>query len=250
MNDNRYIRAMEHIVPDEDFERRTLNKLNASRRPGRRAARILIPCTAALACVLVLAIALPSMLATPPVPAPDQSEPNGSHTPPISAPAARSKGAAPVSEAAGMPGLAEYDAAWEGAFMMAPGSYEPFNTEEYAAVSESGFRVASTSPLSTFAADVDTAGYTNVRRMLLEGSLPDVDSVRIEEMLNYFGYGAARPRGRRARRHPYRPGSLSLERQGRPALRGRRRPGHRGGKTPPLQPGLPGGRQRLHGRCE
>jgi Ca-activated chloride channel family protein len=193
MNDNRYIRAMEHIVPDEDFERRTLNKLNASRRPGRRAARILIPCTAALACVLVLAIALPSMLAMPPVPAPDQSEPNGSLPPPMPAPAARSKGAAPVSEAAGMPGLAEYDAAWEGAFMMAPGSYEPFNTEEYAAVSESGFRVASTSPLSTFAADVDTAGYTNVRRMLLEGSLPDADSVRIEEMLNYFGYKGLAP---------------------------------------------------------
>ena len=151
MNDNRYIRAMEHIVPDEDFERRTLNKLNASRRPGRRAARILIPCTAALACVLVLAIALPSMLAMPPVPAPGPAEPIGSLPPPQYAPAARAKGAplfrSPTCGIRCRMGRCIYDGS---------GSYEPFNTEEYAAVSESGFQVASTSP-PPFAADVDTA---------------------------------------------------------------------------------------------
>ncbi len=43
-------------------------------------------------------------------------------------------------------------------------------------------------PVSTFSADVDTASYSFVRRELNEGRLPQVDSVRVEEMINYFDY--------------------------------------------------------------
>lgn len=43
-------------------------------------------------------------------------------------------------------------------------------------------------PLSTFAADVDTASYTYARRMLQGGALPAAASVRVEEFVNYFGY--------------------------------------------------------------
>ena len=40
--------------------------------------------------------------------------------------------------------------------------------------------------LSTFAIDVDTASYTVARRFLDDGNLPDPDSVRVEEFVNYF----------------------------------------------------------------
>ena len=43
-------------------------------------------------------------------------------------------------------------------------------------------------PVSTFSIDVDTASYSFVRRSLKEGSLPQPDSVRVEEMINYFPY--------------------------------------------------------------
>jgi Ca-activated chloride channel homolog len=46
----------------------------------------------------------------------------------------------------------------------------------------------STEPVSTFSADVDTASYSFVRRELNQGQLPQVDSVRVEEMVNYFDY--------------------------------------------------------------
>lgn len=45
-----------------------------------------------------------------------------------------------------------------------------------------------TDPVSTFSADVDTASYSFVRKALLGGQLPDMDSVRVEEMINYFPY--------------------------------------------------------------
>ena len=100
---------------------------------------------------------------------------------------------------------AEYEAACEvedGMTMMAAGAYydayEDFNTEEYAAVAENGFRKVATDPLSTFSADVDTASYCNLRRMLNDdwyaGNIPS-GAVRVEEMLNYFRYDYPAPEG-------------------------------------------------------
>jgi Ca-activated chloride channel family protein len=43
-------------------------------------------------------------------------------------------------------------------------------------------------PLSTFAADVDTASYTVARRYLVQGALPPASAVRVEEFVNYFKY--------------------------------------------------------------
>ena len=40
--------------------------------------------------------------------------------------------------------------------------------------------------LSTFAMDVDTASYTVARRFVTDGNLPNPDSVRVEEFINYF----------------------------------------------------------------
>ena len=68
------------------------------------------------------------------------------------------------------------------------------NTEEYKYVSEKPFLTVSTNPLSTFGADVDTAGYGMVRRMILqENRLPVANAVRIEEMINYFHYDYPMP---------------------------------------------------------
>ncbi len=49
-------------------------------------------------------------------------------------------------------------------------------------------RSAVTDPVSTFSIDVDTASYSFVRRSLKEGILPQPDTVRVEEMVNYFPY--------------------------------------------------------------
>lgn len=68
---------------------------------------------------------------------------------------------------------------------------EEFNTEEYDAIKENGFASVVKSPLSTFGADVDTASYSNVRRLINMGYTPDEipnGAVRTEEMVNYFSY--------------------------------------------------------------
>ncbi len=106
-----------------------------------------------------------------------------------------------------------------------------YNTEEYASVEETGFVATATTPLSTVSADVDTASYANLRRMLRDGykvasedqsandkggeQAPDevtpyddvydypyasqgvipTGAVRIEEMLNYFDYNYDLPKG-------------------------------------------------------
>lgn len=49
-------------------------------------------------------------------------------------------------------------------------------------------RSALEDPVSTFSIDVDTASYSFVRRSLKEGGLPQADTVRVEEMVNYFPY--------------------------------------------------------------
>jgi secreted protein with Ig-like and vWFA domain len=46
---------------------------------------------------------------------------------------------------------------------------------------------------STFSVDVDTASYSNVRRMLRAGQRPPPAAVRIEEMVNYFDYAYEGP---------------------------------------------------------
>jgi len=63
--------------------------------------------------------------------------------------------------------------------------YEPVREQPFARVTES--------PLSTFAVDVDTGSYSNVRRFISDGALPPTNAVRIEEMINYFTYEDAAP---------------------------------------------------------
>ncbi|MNK03265.1 von Willebrand factor [compost metagenome] len=68
------------------------------------------------------------------------------------------------------------------------------NQESYQKVKENKFINPRKEPLSTFAADVDAASYSNVRRFINSGTLPEKDAVRVEEMINYFQYQVAGPK--------------------------------------------------------
>ena len=73
------------------------------------------------------------------------------------------------------------------------GTRYDWNTNEYAYIRENGFQSVSVSPFSTFAADVDTASYAQLRSMILAGKAVPADAVRVEEMLNYFQYDYPQP---------------------------------------------------------
>lgn len=65
--------------------------------------------------------------------------------------------------------------------------------EEYKEYIETGFKDPYAEPLSTFSADVDTASYSNVRRLIEDSqTIPD-GAVRIEEFINYFDYDYPSP---------------------------------------------------------
>ncbi|WP_299402484.1 von Willebrand factor type A domain-containing protein [Acaryochloris sp. IP29b_bin.148] len=70
-----------------------------------------------------------------------------------------------------------------------------FNTEDYQRINENPFFLPQRTPLSTFSIDVDTASYSNVRRFIRQGQLPPKDAVRLEELINYFDYDYASPKG-------------------------------------------------------
>lgn len=67
--------------------------------------------------------------------------------------------------------------------------------ENYQAFDSHAIQRAGEQPVSTFSIDVDTGAYANVRRFLQQGSLPDRQAVRVEEMINYFSYDYPVPRG-------------------------------------------------------
>ena len=75
---------------------------------------------------------------------------------------------------------------------------DPYAGEGYANTEEPGFVSTAARPLSTFSADVDTASYANLRRMVRDGARPadiPAGAVRTEELLNYFDYRYAPPEG-------------------------------------------------------
>ena len=68
-----------------------------------------------------------------------------------------------------------------------------YNRDSYALIKETGFVSVASNPLSTFAADVDTSSYAQVRSRILRGEKVPADSVRTEEILNYFRYTDKKP---------------------------------------------------------
>jgi Ca-activated chloride channel family protein len=73
------------------------------------------------------------------------------------------------------------------------GKQQSYNREGYDHIAENPFLTVAENPMSTFSIDVDAASYSNVRRILKSGQLPQAGAVRIEEMINYFSYQYAQP---------------------------------------------------------
>jgi Ca-activated chloride channel family protein len=79
----------------------------------------------------------------------------------------------------------------------------PSMTDDYSSSPEDSSEFAETNPwtdsaddsVSTFSVDVDSASYSMARRAINDGALPEVDSVRVEEFVNYFRYDDPRPEG-------------------------------------------------------
>ncbi|WP_428429104.1 vWA domain-containing protein [Pararhizobium sp.] len=70
------------------------------------------------------------------------------------------------------------------------------NRDRFSSADTNPVKSVATDPVSTFSADVDTASYSLVRRSLMAGQMPDRDSVRVEEMINYFPYDWPGPDGK------------------------------------------------------
>ncbi len=70
---------------------------------------------------------------------------------------------------------------------------DPPAGERYAVIREQTWQSVAAQPLSTFAVDIDSASYANVRRLLNDGRLPPADAVRVEELVNAFDYDYAPP---------------------------------------------------------
>ncbi|EMI41086.1 von Willebrand factor type A domain-containing protein [Rhodopirellula sp. SWK7] len=80
-----------------------------------------------------------------------------------------------------------------GEAMLGQGTGPGTSGDKFAPITENEFRRVSEHPLSTLSIDVDTASYSKVRSYLQRNQLPRPDSVRIEEMVNYFDYDYTGP---------------------------------------------------------
>ncbi|GAA3790989.1 VWA domain-containing protein [Corallibacter vietnamensis] len=78
-------------------------------------------------------------------------------------------------------------------------SVQQSELETYDDIVENDFETVKQNPLSTFSIDVDRASYSNVRRMINNGEKINPNAVKIEEMINYFKYNYAQPKGN----HPF-----------------------------------------------
>ena len=65
---------------------------------------------------------------------------------------------------------------------------QEFGRDKFDGMDENQIKNVKAEPISTFSIDVDTASYSFARSSLDRGVLPQKDSIRVEEMINYFDY--------------------------------------------------------------
>ncbi len=74
-------------------------------------------------------------------------------------------------------------------------AFDKLQQEQYAHFVDNEYQSAADHPVSTFSTDVNTASYSNVRRMIESGKLPPKDAVLLAELINYFPYSYPAPAG-------------------------------------------------------
>ena len=77
-----------------------------------------------------------------------------------------------------------------------PGYYKDEGRDKFDEITFNPIKLVGEEPVSTFSIDVDTASYAFVRRQLNNGTLPQKDAVRVEELINYFNYNYPLPEDR------------------------------------------------------
>ena len=81
----------------------------------------------------------------------------------------------------------------DGKYETAPDGFLPGGNYKYDEIIEQDFCEVSKNPSSYFSLDRNTAGYSHIRSQIENGYKISANSVRIEEMLNYFDYDFPAP---------------------------------------------------------
>jgi Ca-activated chloride channel family protein len=76
--------------------------------------------------------------------------------------------------------------------------YQDVGRDIFEEIEPNQLKITTSEPVSTFSIDVDTASYAFVRASLHGGVLPQMDAVRVEELINYFPYDYKGPDDREA----------------------------------------------------
>ena len=79
-----------------------------------------------------------------------------------------------------------------------PAHFREQGRDRFPGFDDNPVKVVAEEPVSTFSIDVDTASYGFVRASLNDGVLPQMDAVRVEELINYFPYDYPGPEDREA----------------------------------------------------
>ncbi len=186
MNKETYQQAMEHVPFADDLVQSTLHKIEESNVPAKKKWRPrtkwLMGGGSVLAAAMCLVLVFTSVFGRY-----DAPEIKDSNAPMAGMDMQRTGGAA-LNGAASYQAESFYDTGALNMMAVPSASYHDWNTEEYTFFQENRLLSTQLNPLSTFAADVDTASYAKLRSAILKGNTVPEDSVRIEELLNYFTY--------------------------------------------------------------
>ena len=89
----------------------------------------------------------------------------------------------------------DYNAFYDGEFYPSEAGDEGYDDggDSFDEIRENPFVKTSENDKSTFSVDADGAAYGYMRKMVNKGSLPQPNSVRIEEYLNYFTFDYPEP---------------------------------------------------------
>jgi Ca-activated chloride channel family protein len=78
----------------------------------------------------------------------------------------------------------------------ADAGYHDVGRDRFTTIETNPLKVTADEPVSTFSIDVDTSSYSFMRASLSQSVLPQVDAVRVEELVNYFPYDYPLPESR------------------------------------------------------